>query len=40
MVMQIIKSYCFYEGGVRELKRQISKISRKYVNQLLTDFLT
>ncbi len=30
-MMNIIKGWCYYEGGVRELRRMLQKVARKYV---------
>jgi Lon-like ATP-dependent protease len=32
---QIMKGWCYYEGGVREMGRCLEKISRKYVLEIL-----
>ena len=35
VLVQIIKGWCFYENGVRELKRSLEKITRKYVAEIM-----
>ena len=33
--LQIIKGWCYYENGVRELKRCLERITRKYVTEVM-----
>lgn len=35
VIKKIIKGWCYYESGVRELKRCFEKIARKYAAELL-----
>lgn len=34
-IKKIIKAWCYYESGVRDLKRQLEKIARKHVTDLV-----
>ena len=34
-LLQIIKGWCYYENGVRELKRCLERITRKYVTEVM-----
>lgn len=35
VLLQIIKGWCFYENGVRELRRCLERITRKYVAEVM-----
>jgi ATP-dependent Lon protease len=35
VISKIIKGWCYYESGVRELKRQFEKIARKYAQEIV-----
>jgi Lon-like ATP-dependent protease len=37
-IKKIIKGWCYYEGGVRELKRCFEKIGRKRANELINAY--
>ena len=34
-LLEIIQGWCFYESGVRQLKRSLEKISRKYAKEVM-----